>query len=218
MSEFRDPPDRGEIDLQRVHGSILREHDDPAEGRESVPLWFVTGIMLLVFWGGFYLAMNSGGFRADVFTPHRAPAAEVDAAPLTPDELGRRVYVRNCVLCHQATGLGVGAQYPPLVGSEWVVTDGRDWHRESHLVALLLHGMEGPAEVRGRIYNGAMPPWKFLKDEEIAAVLTYIRGAWGNDAPPIEPAFVAEVRAKTQTRQRPWTARELEESTLDLKP
>ena len=63
-----------------------------------------------------------------------------------------------------------------------------------------------------------MPPWKFLKDEEIAAVLTYIRGAWGNDAPPIEPAFVAEVRAKTQTRQRPWTARELEESTLDLKP
>ncbi len=209
--EFRDADGPEEIDLQGVHGSILREHHEPAEGRESVPLWFVSVIMLLVFWGGFYLATNSGGFRADVFVPHRVARPDPNAPPPAPEELGRRLYVRNCVLCHQATGLGVGMQYPPLAGSEWVVTDGSGWHREEHLVAVLLHGLEGPVEVRGRSYNGAMPPWKLLRDEEIAAVLTYIRSEWGNAAAPVEPEFVAEVRRRTQERRKPWTVGELRE-------
>lgn len=207
--EFLDDARGEEMDLQRVHGSILREHHEPAEGRESVPLWFVTVIMLLVFWGGFYLATNSGGFRADVFAPHRPPRPDPNAPPPTPVELGQRLYVRNCVLCHQATGLGVGEQFPPLAGSEWVTTDGSSWQREEHLIAILLRGMEGPVEVRGRIYNGAMPPWKFLRDEEIAAVLTYIRSAWGNAAPPVDPATVARVRRATQARERAWSAGEL---------
>lgn len=206
-----EPGAESDLDLQRVHGSILREHNDPEEGRESVPLWLVTGMMLLVFWGGFYLAMNSGGFRADVFVPRQERGPAANATPLAPGELGRRVYVRNCVLCHQATGLGVGTQYPPLAGSEWVLTEPGGWQREHHLIAILLHGMEGPMRVRGRTYNGAMPPWKFLKDEEIAAVLTYIRSEWGNAAPPIEAADVAAVRAQTRERQRVWSAAELRE-------
>jgi mono/diheme cytochrome c family protein len=48
-----------------------------------------------------------------------------------------------------------------------------------------------------------------LKDPEVAAVLTYVRSSWGNDAPPVTAAAVARVRAATAQRRAPWTAPEL---------
>ncbi|MDD5201024.1 MAG: cytochrome c [Terrimicrobiaceae bacterium] len=203
---FADPPVKpDEIDLGKVHGSILREHEEPAEGRESVPLWFVTLIMMLVFWAGFYLANHSGGFRANVFNPVPGNQSPVPPDPAT---LGRRVFVQNCVICHQASGLGVANQYPPLAGSEWVLA--RNGHADNYLAAIVIHGLEGPVIVNGRLYNGAMPPWKFLRDEEIAAVLTYVRSQWGNAAASIGPDFVRQVRERTADRAEPWTQRELQ--------
>lgn len=205
---LHDPPpgDPAEMDLAKVHGSILREHREPVEGYKSVPLWLVTLIMVLTFWGGIYLAFYSGGFRADAFLPRRDMAVAV-LDPNDPATLGQRIYTQNCILCHQSGGGGISRIYPPLAGSEWVLA--KDWRGDNHLVSILLHGLQGPVEVAGVAYNGSMPGWQRLGDEKIAAVLTYIRSQWGNDAPPISADFVKEVRGRNAERSAAWSAGEL---------
>jgi len=77
----------------------------------------------------------------------------------------------------------------------------------------LLHVVErltGPVEVRGERYDGFMPPFGHLSDDELAALLSYVRSAWGNDADPVPPALVQKVRRATDSRTQPWTADELE--------
>jgi mono/diheme cytochrome c family protein len=83
-------------------------------------------------------------------------------------------------------------------------------------VRILLHGMEGPIEVAGAEYNGNMPAWGGqLSDRQIAGVVSYIRSAWSNDAPAIEPSLVEKLRSETTDRSSPWTAQELESLTSE---
>ncbi len=119
---------------------------------------------------------------------------------------GLRVYATNCVVCHKEDGTGMPGVYPPIVGSEWVQGD------EGRLIRLLLDGMVGPVVVKGETYNNAMTPFHFLKDEEIAAVLTFVRSNFGNEAGPVTADQVAAVRAADR-REELWTAPELERAT-----
>jgi mono/diheme cytochrome c family protein len=67
-------------------------------------------------------------------------------------------------------------------------------------------------QVKGQPFNGTMVPWRdTLTDEDIAAVLTYVRqnAEWGNKAPEVKPDRVKDVRAKTKGRTQPYTAEEL---------
>ncbi|MDX1546669.1 MAG: cytochrome c [Rhodothermales bacterium] len=129
-------------------------------------------------------------------------AARMDAAP--PD--GEKIYVSRCMSCHQQDGQGMKGVFPPLAGTDWVVDD------KGRLIRIVLQGMSGETEVQGVVYSGAMPAWGgFLSDDETAALLTYIRGAWGNDADAVTPAEVAAVRKATQDRKKPWTAAELKQ-------
>ena len=140
--------------------------------------------------------------------PAPKPAAKAAATPAAqapaqgPD--GKVVYSTTCAACHQATGEGVEGTYPPLAGSEIVNGD------EAKVVRIVLHGLTGPVEVAGETYSGMMPPWGgVLKDPELAAVLTYVRSAWGNKAAPVTVSKVAAIRAATASRTTPWTAAEL---------
>ncbi|MEI7731429.1 MAG: cytochrome c [Verrucomicrobiota bacterium] len=124
---------------------------------------------------------------------------------LTQD--GGLLYVKNCSPCHQNTGLGQPPMYPPLAGSDWVNAPGPD-----RLIRIVLHGLHGPITVKDATFNNIMVPWKdFLKDEEIAALLTYLRRnqSWGNTAPAVTPARVTEIRQAETGRDGPWTAEEL---------
>lgn len=201
-----------DVNVKEIHAPILREKDEPRDGYEPVPLWLVTLFMAIVFWGGAYLAWFSGGFDATVFNPTQVSwsgaGVAAAAAPPDPKVIGKRLFTANCVACHQSTGLGVPGQFPPLAGSEWVVS--AEWHGDNHLIKTVLHGLQGPVQVAGNTYSGVMPPWAQLKDEQIAAILTYIRSEWGNDAPPITPDQVARVRAEHPDRTEPWTQRELQ--------
>ena len=200
-----------DLNVRDVHGAILREKDDPRDGYEPIPLWLVSLFMALVFWGGAYLAFNSGGFESTVFNPSQVSwsgGGAVAKGPPDPRVVGKRLFTANCVACHQATGLGVAGQFPTLVGSEWVLTEG--WHGDNHLVQILLHGLQGAIQVKGETYNGAMPPWKQLKDDQIAAILTYIRSEWGNDASPISAEQVAKIREETAARTEPYTQAQLQ--------
>ena len=129
-------------------------------------------------------------------------AAAVAPAPAAAD--GKRVFTTTCAACHQASGEGLGEQYPPLVGSEWVADD------EAKVVRIILHGMTGPVDVAGQTFSGAMPAWGgILKDQDIAAVATYVRSAWGNKSAPVSAASVKAIRSATLARTTPWTVAEL---------
>lgn len=138
-------------------------------------------------------------------TPRGAPAASTTTwrSPQLPD--GAKIYAATCQACHQANGLGLGTQFPPLVGSEWVT--GRD----DRLILIILHGITGEIEVEGETFTGLMPTWgPTFGDADVAAVATYVRGAWGNKAAPVSVATVARTRAAFATRTTPWTAAELQ--------
>lgn len=197
-------PENAANDIHVIHAPIMREKDRPSDGNQPIPLVLIFAFGALLLWGGWYLGAYSGGFAADVFDPRESgrPALAAEPAPVDLVAVGRRVYA-SCSACHQGEGQGLAGAYPPLAGSEWVTGD------PDTLIRILLHGMQGRVEVRGQSYNGLMPAWGRLGDEELAGVMTYIRGAWGNGAPPVEPADVAKVRAETDGRKKPWTAASL---------
>jgi len=214
------PEAESEMNVAEVHASLLRERADPTDGYEPISLWLITLAFALVFWGGMYLVSHSGGFRADVFNSNLvawdgAGGAAADQGPPDPMVVGKRVFTQYCTVCHQSTGQGVPGQFPPLAGSEWVLS--QDWHGDNHLVKIVLNGLQGPVTVKGNPYNNAMAPWGgVLNDDQIAAVLTYIRNEWGNQAPPITPEFVANVRKQSEGRTEAWTQPDLQAIEKEL--
>lgn len=132
-------------------------------------------------------------------------APEVQETRLTGTDLalfqkGKEIYRREgyCGTCHQADGTGLAASgYPPLNGTEWVTGD------EVRLLKVILKGLMGPIEVNGKAYEGLVPmtPFGGLSDEEVAAVATYVRNAFGNQAGPVSPGLVKTVRSGISKRQ-----------------
>jgi mono/diheme cytochrome c family protein len=92
----------------------------------------------------------------------------------------------NCAACHQRTGQGVPGAFPALAGNPFV----QGPHDE--LAATVLLG------------RGGMPAYaNELTDEQLAAVLTYLRGAWGNTAAPVTTEDIAAARAKADAAAKP---------------
>jgi len=122
---------------------------------------------------------------------------------------GKAIYDREgfCVTCHQADGRGIAASgSPSLAGTHWVVGS------EERLIKLTLKGLNGPIEVLGKQYPGDVPMTPFeglLSDEEVAAVLTFVRNSFGNKAPPISPERVKEVRKAIGTKEGFYSPEEL---------
>lgn len=118
---------------------------------------------------------------------------------------GGQLYTLYCSACHGADGKGAtGGAFPPLASSEWIKGDAK------RPINIVLHGMEGPIDVAGKTYNLAMPPQgALLPDDQIAAILTFVRSSWGNTESAVNVDEVKAVRAATADRKKPWTAPEL---------
>ncbi|MCX6955256.1 MAG: c-type cytochrome, partial [Verrucomicrobia bacterium] len=163
------------------------------------------------------LAMRQRAYRLlDLFTWPGATAVVAtgpEAAPLSPAQLkriesGREVFGMYCAPCHQPNGSGAPTLAPPLAGSDWVAGP------PERIARIVLHGLYGPVKVNDQTWNLAMPGLGasgVLDDEKIAAVLSYIRRAWGNSGSVVEPSLVASIRQTTAARTLPWTADELTE-------
>ncbi len=209
-----EPGTEAEASVITMHEPIAREHAEPRDGHEPTPVWLILIYLALVGFGGWYLGMYNGGFDPMVYEEDPAKRVMVadDGAEETvsPMVLGRRTYAR-CAACHQNDGEGRAGVYPPLAGSRWVTG------RPEVFTAILLHGIDGPMDVAGETYDGEMPGWPQLSNEELAAVMTYVRGSFGNDAPPVEPALVAGVRSRIE-RDEPWTQSALEAYDASLPP
>lgn len=125
--------------------------------------------------------------------------------------LGERVFYEegSCRTCHRDNGEGIARIYPPLAGSEWVLGD------PERLTKLTLHGLWGKIQARGKVFEPSLgvPPMtavgNMFSDEEVAAVLTYVRTSWGNDASEISAEEVKRIRAATRDRRRFYDPDEL---------
>jgi len=117
---------------------------------------------------------------------------------------GRRLYEVSCGACHQSDGGGKKGVASPLAGSEWVL--GAD----PVLIRIALDGIRGPIEVKGVRYQLEMPAIRHIyDDQQMAAILTYVRRAWGNRGAIVLPGAVREIRADTADRGDSWTVPEL---------
>jgi len=184
----------------KANRALQREHADPDEGERPLPWFLVMFLGAMAMWGAFYIYATPSGELSE-YGDQRTVAAlrpPGQAAGSAAKIDGRQVFGARCAACHQVTGLGVPGVFPPLAGSEWVLGD------EKVVIRILLHGIAGEIEVKGARYNGAMPAFKAVGDEELAAVMSYIRSDWGNQAPRIVARSVAEGREATKDRTEPF--------------
>ncbi|WPP51237.1 c-type cytochrome [Catalinimonas niigatensis] len=101
---------------------------------------------------------------------------------------GQKLYNTFCATCHQQNGRGAIGRFPPLAATDWVSGD------KERLINIVLNGLEGSIEVNGELYNSVMPQHRFLSDEEIAEILSFIRQNFGNNASVISAEEVKAVR------------------------
>ncbi len=212
-----DPHPRVRLEVARV-ASFFRDADAVRAARLLVPMLGETERHLAFVVRQSSLQLRRFPGAAGVL------AAPLPAAPTGADDapsdlvgearerflLGREVYLRDghCATCHQKDGRGMAGVYPPLDARRWLEDDER-------LAKIVLHGLHGAIRVRGEPYGAAAgsPPMPgfgaLLDDREIAAVLTYVRHAFGNRLPPVSPATVARVRAAHAGRTAFWSGAEL---------
>ena len=179
----------------------LTEEAEPTirSGATFLSMWILGLLGLVTWWGFTYIDARGGQFNEQVYEPYHSTKELTSFLPKDETAIaikrGFLVYAQ-CQGCHQEDGLGQPSIAPPLAGSALAVAPAGVTTR------ILLNGKEGAV--------GLMPPvGGVLTDDQIAAVLTYVRRQWGNAGSPIDPDTTKNIRALSAGRARPWTEEEL---------
>lgn len=150
------------------------------------------GLLLTISFFGLALsacskeASDGSAATGDDTAVHTAEVAAAGSEELMAK--GEAVFLANCSACHQPSGLGLASAFPPLAGSDFLKGD------RKAVMSAALFGLSGPITVNGVDYNGVMPSMGHLTDEDLAAALTYVFGAWGNDGAAVSVEEVAALR------------------------
>ena len=119
-----------------------------------------------------------------------APTAATSAgAPAGPADRGAVLYMQDCVSCHREKGEGVPNVYPSLAGSAAVMGDPIE-------LAQWVLSQKRPATIPAGRYPTQMLLFGWMKDDDAAALLTYIRSNFGNSASPVDAATIAKAHEK----------------------
>jgi mono/diheme cytochrome c family protein len=102
---------------------------------------------------------------------------------------GKLVYGKICISCHMADGGGIQNMNPPLIKTTYVLGN------KAKLISIVLNGFKESVEINGDTYSNIMPSQDYLKDQEIADALTYVRNSFGNKASAVTLAEVKKARA-----------------------
>jgi mono/diheme cytochrome c family protein len=129
----------------------------------------------------------SAGLHAQ--TKHRKSTHSSLAASIAN---GKNIYIQNCASCHQTDGGGAGNMNPPLIKTTYVLGD------KTTLIKIVLNGFSDNVEINGQTYQNTMASHDFLKDQEIADVLTYVRNSFTNKASAVTASQVKTVRANNK--------------------
>jgi mono/diheme cytochrome c family protein len=192
---------------------ILIDETEPTvrQGAVYLPMWIVGLLGILFYWGCNYIDARGGHYNELVYEPYLSTNQLASFLPtdetMLQMRMGGQVYNTVCVACHQANGAGAPGQYPPLAGSEWVLAAG-----PNRIIRIPITGLSGPIKVKGTDWNLSMPALAVqgaMSDEQLAAVLTYVRKSWGNNAEPVTVEQVKKVRADLKGRADPHTSEEL---------
>ncbi len=146
---------------------------------------------------GLILALGACTRNAGTASTTASPAESSAASPMASATAmqngvaaseGGKLYRTNCSSCHQANGQGVPDTFPPLAANPVVAGD------PTTVIRIVRYGLNGKIAVKGHSYNGMMPAWgQQLSNADIAALVTYIRSSWGNNASAVTEAQVAAV-------------------------
>ena len=109
---------------------------------------------------------------------------------------GKKVYVQNCLTCHQADGSGVATMNPPLIKTTYVLGD------KPTLIKIVLNGFNEDVEINGQKFSNTMTPHDSMKDQEIADVLTYVRNSFTNKGTAVTLAEVKATRLLTKNNNQ----------------
>ncbi len=200
--------DFSDEEIVKSHVELSKNKHEPTKNFLIAPLVFVFVFGCLIFVCSIQLAHSTNSFQLH-------PPVEV--VELTPEEKeaqrlerkinsGEKVFAARCASCHQANGLGIAGQFPPLAGSEWVNADA------GVIANIILKGLKGEILVKGEKYgssaavNMAAVP---ISDREIANVSTYVRQAWGNSSTEVSEDFVQKIRADHASKQDQWIGDDL---------
>ena len=182
------------------------ETAEPKAAEKAVPVVLVVLLLVLLFGGMVYFDQRGAWFKPEVYTPYISITELTSFQPPTGGidlEQGRAVYERVCGLCHNSDGMGKPNQAPPFAGSEWVLGSA------NRMIRIPLSGLNGSVKVKDVEWSLSMPAMgAALSDEDLSAVLTYIRSSWGNKATPITAEQVKAVRAEVGNRPM-WTVEQL---------
>jgi nitrite reductase (NO-forming) len=138
----------------------------------------------------------SGKQADEIYLPEGGAIQTVPSAGVAPAPAankaermtkGQQTYAGTCAACHQATGQGLAAAFPPLAKSDYLNAD------KSRAIQTVLFGLSGSVTVNGATFNSVMPALA-MSDEEVASVLTYVFNNWGNAGHDVTAADVAAVR------------------------
>ena len=199
---------------------LLAEHEHLLEGPHPddqakyklMPIGMLFLFSALILFAGTYLNRYAGHYSAAIYDEN-ARFGGPEAAPAKVDmvALGKKQFEAACITCHQATGMGQPGIYPPLAGSEWVNGP------EEKMIRIVLYGLKGSVHVEGKEFSAAAMPvfgqvagsgynWS---DQKIAAVITYVRQAFGNKGGPVEADAVTKIHQALGDRKE-WSESELQ--------
>jgi mono/diheme cytochrome c family protein len=178
---------------------------EPTVTRSAAPMWIIVLTLLVIFVGGYYFDQHSGWFNPKVYGPYTSTEQLEVYQPKSGEAAalarGKQVYENVCGICHATDGMGKPGQAPQLVASDLVIAKG--FNRLAHIP---LVGLTGPIQVAGKDWNLSMAAMgAALTDDDLAAVLTYIRTSWGNKAGAVTGDDVKKVRAALPKGMLPMT-------------
>jgi mono/diheme cytochrome c family protein len=182
---------------------------EPTAARSHLPMWILVAMLTLLYLVGIYFDHHSGWFDKQVYAPYASAAMLESYQPKSGAAAalaqGKKTYEQVCGLCHGVDGLGKPGQAPPLSGSEWVNAKGHN-----RLAHIPLAGLSGTLSVAGKDWNLPMAAMgAALSDADLANVLTYIRGSWGNKAGEVTADDIKAIRASMGAHTPPMTAETL---------
>jgi len=130
-----------------------------------------------------------------VYLKERGAAGSPAPGPLAADDsrmkAGEAIFVDTCAACHVRTGEGIAHLFPKLAGATIAAQDD-----PASLIRIVITGGRGAA-TDAHPTGPAMPSLGYrLNDQQIAAVVTYVRNSWGNAASPVTADAVKALRAK----------------------
>jgi len=146
-------------------------------------------------------AKGTGGPLPPVPAGSETKQPETAASAAPEMTLGQTLYEKNCAFCHRNKGTGIEGAMPPLAGNQAIAKESR------YNIQTVLYGLSGQITVLENLYNGSMPGFSHLTDQEIAEVINYYTAAWDNKA-DFQAVKDSDVAAERKTAKTPDKVRQ----------